>query len=60
MRLTDRWIKAPPSGELASIASLRGFPSRENVVPESPQTFRNHEIKIILPLKMCRAQRSTF
>ena len=29
--------------------------SRESVVPESPQTFRNHEIKIILPLKMARA-----
>ena len=26
LQLTNRCIKAPPSGELASIASLRGFP----------------------------------
>ena len=51
--MTNRCIKAPPSGELASIASLRGFlpdsgPSRENAAPGGPQTFRYHKIKIIL------------
>ena len=34
--------------------------SRENTKPERPQTLRLCSIKIIFPLMMCRAQRSTF
>ena len=51
--MTNRCRKAPPSGELASIASLRGFPRIaappvKMLPPGGPQTFRYHKIKIIL------------
>ena len=53
--MTNRCIKAPPSGELPPQVTERVHPAvplcgstRENVVPKSPQTFRYHKIKIIL------------
>ena len=53
--MTNRCIKAPPSGELSPQVTERVHPAvplcgstRENVVPKSPQTFRYHKIKIIL------------
>ena len=50
--MTNRCIKAPPSGELSPQVTERvppdSGPSRENAAPGGPQTFRYHKIKIIL------------
>ena len=55
LQLTNRCIKAPPSGELSPQVTERVHPavpfcgpSRENAAPGGPQTFRYHKIKIIL------------
>ena len=44
----------------AANAVFRYDPSREKAILENPQIFQNCKIIIILPLLMCRAQRSTF